>query len=432
MADVFNPIFMVATYAVALLCALAIVKLVPYYRTATAPDGGRFRALDGLRGFLAMGVFIHHVSINYVCEHTHEWKAPASSLYHFLGDGCVALFFMITGFLFWSKALKNPASVAYSNLMKGRILRLMPMYLATYVFILAMIGIATHFTLRQPLDSVLYSIGLGACGGLFGMPPVNNFECGSLNCGVVWSLFYEWRYYLLLPVMAFLWRGPVRLGILTCLFLGLALTQSYDWLPHVGNFIAGMAAAQLMRIYPKHDGFSSTVFGVTSLSLMACVASSYAHLPYMLVTLGILPFFVSVVYGFSGAGLFTSRASVLLGTATYSIYLAHGIVLHFYMWGLKHVFPIAEMPALTYWLFAMPLAGLVVATSAATFYFIERPFIELSHKKKQLNPQEYQQAQEVQQSQEILQTQAALQTQEDLQTKGVPLTEEAPPSAVPV
>lgn len=386
MADIFNPVYMVATYAVALVFALLIARIVPYYKSATAHDGSRFRALDGLRGFLAMGVFIHHASINYVCEHTHEWKAPASSLYHFLGDGCVALFFMITGFLFWSKALKNPASVSYAKLMKGRVLRLMPMYLATYFVILTLIGVATHFKLKTPIDSLLYAIAAGACGGMFGMPPVNNFDCGILNCGVVWSLFYEWRYYLLLPVLAFLWRGPARLSVLTCLFLGLALTQSFDWLPHVGNFIAGMAAAQLMILYPKHEGLSSKIFGFTSFGLLACVATTYAHLPYLLVTLGLLPFFISVIYGFSCSGLFTSRASVLLGTATYSIYLAHGIVLHLCMWGLKHIFPISEMSAPTYWMCVMPLAGIVVATCAATFYFIERPFIELSHKKRNSAP----------------------------------------------
>jgi len=386
--DIFNPIYAIVIYATAFFFATLIVNRVGYYKNATAPDKSRFRALDGIRGFLALGVFIHHTSINYVFEHTHIWQAPSSSLYHFLGDGCVALFFMITGFLFWSKALKNPAAVFYKNFLKGRVLRLLPMYLATYLVVLAMVGVATHFQLRQSIGPLVFAVCAGACGGLFGMPPVNNVECGVMNCGVVWSLFYEWRFYLALPLLALLWRGPLRLLILIGLFLCVALTQTFDWLPHVANFIAGMIAAQLLLKYPSHEGFSTPLFGFTALGLAGCVAASYTHLPFLLVTLGLLPFFVAVVYGFSCGGLLTARASVLLGSITYSVYLAHGILLHLYTWAMKHFIQVSDMPVTLYWLLAIPLTGLVVATCSATFYFIENPFITASHKKQKSVPNE--------------------------------------------
>jgi peptidoglycan/LPS O-acetylase OafA/YrhL len=61
----------------------------------------RYASLDGLRGYCAFFVFLHHASIWYSYLHTNSWAAPPSHFYNHLGQSGVAIFFMITGFLFF-------------------------------------------------------------------------------------------------------------------------------------------------------------------------------------------------------------------------------------------------------------------------------------------------------------------------------------------
>src|ERR1700761_6804237 len=65
----------------------------------------RFAAIDGLRGYLAIFVFLHHSSIWYYFHSIHEWSHLPSSLFNHLGSTSVALFFMITAFLFFSRLI---------------------------------------------------------------------------------------------------------------------------------------------------------------------------------------------------------------------------------------------------------------------------------------------------------------------------------------
>jgi peptidoglycan/LPS O-acetylase OafA/YrhL len=62
----------------------------------------KYTGIEGLRGFLAFFVFIHHYSAWYGLMHTKQWSMtePLSILARF-GDFSVFIFFMITGFLFF-------------------------------------------------------------------------------------------------------------------------------------------------------------------------------------------------------------------------------------------------------------------------------------------------------------------------------------------
>ena len=68
-------------------------------------EQGRFLAIDGLRGYLAFFVFLHHAMIWFFYLKTNKWEVPPSNLYTHFGQAGVAFFFMITGFLFFLKSL---------------------------------------------------------------------------------------------------------------------------------------------------------------------------------------------------------------------------------------------------------------------------------------------------------------------------------------
>src|SRR5947207_7931738 len=76
-----------------------------YGELSSAASAGRFECLDGLRGFLALAVMVHHGMAVYMRAMTGQWTVGNHPTYKLFGSASVALFFMITGFLFWGKVL---------------------------------------------------------------------------------------------------------------------------------------------------------------------------------------------------------------------------------------------------------------------------------------------------------------------------------------
>ncbi|MFC6337438.1 acyltransferase family protein [Pseudomonas karstica] len=92
---------------VALLSTHLIVN-----KLITPSSQGRFVTIDGLRGYLAFFVFLHHSCIWYYYLQSGVWALPPSRLFVHFGQMGVALFFMITGFLFLISCWMNVSTVS--------------------------------------------------------------------------------------------------------------------------------------------------------------------------------------------------------------------------------------------------------------------------------------------------------------------------------
>src|SRR5476649_2958569 len=88
----------IATAVVA--ASAAIVRLSNGARSLLLPPIQRTGSLDGLRGILALAVMIHHSFTAYGYFMRGQWIWSSSSIFNQLGQSSVAMFFMITGFLF--------------------------------------------------------------------------------------------------------------------------------------------------------------------------------------------------------------------------------------------------------------------------------------------------------------------------------------------
>jgi len=87
-------------------------------------------------------------------------------------------------------------------------------------------------------------------------------------------------------------------------------------------------------------------------------------------------FFLLIVLGNSMFGLFRSRASVLLGEISYSIYLLHGIILYA-LFSSGGIIDLKEISLLQY-LYILPVVTLlVILFSASTYLEIEKPGIAM-------------------------------------------------------
>ncbi len=118
-------LFILICYSSIFISGFFISRIVNF-KTAT----NRFESIDGFRGLLATGVFIHHSIIwkNYL--NTGIWELPKNHLAVHLGESSVAFFFMITSFLFTNKLLKSEHQnlIFWRNLLYSRIFRLVPLY----------------------------------------------------------------------------------------------------------------------------------------------------------------------------------------------------------------------------------------------------------------------------------------------------------------
>jgi hypothetical protein len=79
LADMFSSATAPAYLVIALLCALAWTKFLSRL-TSPKPLNERFATIDGLRGYLALMVFVHHACIWYFVGQGGGWAQPPSNL----------------------------------------------------------------------------------------------------------------------------------------------------------------------------------------------------------------------------------------------------------------------------------------------------------------------------------------------------------------
>src|SRR6478752_3618765 len=121
-------------FTIGLLTAWLVAQRAP------PPSPKRYDSLDGLRGLLAILVMISHASGWRLYAMTGEWTVPPSRLYTHFGQSSVALFFMITAFLFGSKLLESgERPVDWLRLYVSRALRIMPLY---FSFVAALVAVS--------------------------------------------------------------------------------------------------------------------------------------------------------------------------------------------------------------------------------------------------------------------------------------------------
>jgi len=135
----------------------AALPLFRFIDNAPNP-GARYSTIDGLRGFLALAVFVFHLLVTHRFIETGIWDVPDSRFYALLGSVGVSLFFMITGFLFWEKMLRAKGRPRWRELYIGRLFRIGPMYLFVVLVMLYIVFTRTGFQLHEPADVVAKSV----------------------------------------------------------------------------------------------------------------------------------------------------------------------------------------------------------------------------------------------------------------------------------
>ncbi len=344
-----HPLFTLLVLAAAVGSVWVIDRL---FTITVATD--RVQSIDGLRGYLAGMVFIHHACIWYFFLRSGQWEKPASNFYTELGRASVALFFMITAFLFTRRIMASRA-IEWNRLYVSRILRIVPLLIVHHLAALLVIA----FIRLNHIPTVFNGI--------------DTDRKVLLTAAVSWTLDYEWIFYLMLPLLALVrgTRVPLVLLLLSVLMLveRHAEVLSENMLPFFGGVFAALVAG---------NGFVRTFSPsrMASLLVIACLAAVYGlgrDLPTAAWLLLLTLAFTLIANGNTLYGLLSCRVSRVFGEITYSVYLLHGLVLFLAFRGLTGI-PVAQSlsPAM-HWLVVALVTPLLVALSYASWRWIEQP-----------------------------------------------------------
>jgi peptidoglycan/LPS O-acetylase OafA/YrhL len=367
----------IIAFAFALGIARIICHFSVFYKNSIDQEliSARHHSIDGLRGYLATGVILHHIFLNHHFYLTGKWELTSSRFSTFLGRGSVAIFFMITAFLFWTQMIERKDRFDAMRFYQSRIRRLVPMYLVS-ASLVAVTAIAfTKFRLNVPVGSLVAQIVSWLLFTFPGAPAINGYDSTGLINGVFWTLVYEWKFYLILPLigaLALQW-GTWLVGLGVCVCILLLSATHVEW-----YFVAGCAAAIIVR-FPTPTARSRGIF--SAILGIVCMLAAIIWRP-MIYEFGaaVLLFitFVIIVQGNTFFGLLTNKAARLLGLLSYSIYLLHNWVLFLMARLINHYVPIAELSHAAYLMLGVGVICITVMLAALTYRFVEFPLLRAS------------------------------------------------------
>jgi peptidoglycan/LPS O-acetylase OafA/YrhL len=379
MIDPLSPLPSIVALLVVMMTMSALVRMF-----GAPAIQGRFASIDGLRGYLAFFVYLHHSSIWYFYIHTGLWKKPPSNLYVHFGQDSVILFFMITGFLFFSKLLNGKEKpLDWNNIFISRLLRLTPLYFFVIFLLLIVITFVSHLSLNEPIEKIIIEITRWISFSIPGAPDINGIKnTWLILAGVVWTLPYEWFFYISLPILARLMNVKVSNMYIVFSFVGSGIILRL-WHPdylRLLPFMTGMITAVLV----KSDLFKRIALKKSSsFIILSCIcvvvmfySEAYGIIPIILLSIS----FALIAGGNSIYGLLLSPVSRALGEITYSIYLLHGITLFIIFTFILGINNAKVLSPIHYWLLVICISPIIILFSFCTFRIIERPALRSTKK----------------------------------------------------
>ncbi len=344
-------------------------------------------ALDHLRLLAALLVFAFHVYHYYFGQ----WQpAPYAAALGLVVEGHtgVALFFVLSGFLFMTIALQG-GDIRYAGFVRNRFLRIFPLFL--FFFYLAISVGRDDFRAADVLYVFFSNIGLA--------PTSNSFITGA-----AWTISVEFTFYLVFPFLArfareegvgYLLRLIGLMLLVKVAAYGVSQRSTHMFystlVGRFDQFLWGMAAAMLWqqrRLWLERHGRwllpLALLLAWAATAWLARHASHFRPEPRQAawVVWGTVEALVwsLVILAYLGARISwpapIARALSLGGTWSYSFYLWHGLLLyvaHRYL-GVWAPTASVALNALANFALLLPPA---LALSALSYATIERPFLRL-------------------------------------------------------
>lgn len=302
-------------------------------------------------------------------------------LYYQLSKVGVFMFFMITGYLFVGKILRErKKGIDWTRFAVSRVLRIVPLYLFAICTMIFIVYIESGFQFQEPMGGMPGDIFEWLTFTAFGSPLINNYENTLLiTSHVQWTLIYEWMLYLTLPILAL--ALSIRVPLLYLAIAFLLLTSIYfnaDELFLPTGFIGGALTALICSNFKAIKNIvSKPIFSIVAIGLLFLQGFLFPEFgfiqPSKYSAAFICASFLIIAGGNNLFGILTNRAAKYLGKISYSIYLVHGITLFVtFTFVLGFEFS-ASLSRINFGLLVLGITGLLVIVSSITYYLIEEP-----------------------------------------------------------
>jgi len=330
--------------------------------------------VNGLRFFLAIGVAFHHFVYSFNYHSGHGWVVTGYDVNAFMGRFGVAIFFIISGYLFYNKiSIKTDWKLFFIK----RFLRIAPMALissAICVFIAISLDDGS-FDITKQIWNIMYWFDAGLYNLRMNVSSVPN--ASLINAGVTWTLYWEWAFYFSLPFLSLLMKDGLRLPVVITI-----IAASYYFIP-MADYKAGCYAALFASGFlAKELNFKSqnqlliNILPIGLLLFMLYTGSSALSLPLIPLCFA---FFVLCNNKNALYGIFRNKGVTRLGEISYSIYILHGIA-----WYGLNTFMESTNIIDPWYLFMSSLVLIsTVIICAVTYINVERPCMTLLDRKKQ-------------------------------------------------
>lgn len=283
----------------------------------------RIPAMDGLRGVAALAVVVHHCIVmgNYL--RSGVWQITAGHLAEQLGSLPVAVFFMISAYLFVGALLRNDGKVDPVRLYDGRIMRIAPLYVFAVAILCLFVGVETSFIAVEPPLTIASEVGHWALFGFSKRGAINGFAPTFVLLSQIWTLRYEWILYALIPVMALGYRFIGRFSAYLILGVATVLSSMFAF------FVAGTIVAEIAGRVPGR--WRHVLDGVGVAALIATVVL-FVRSDGVAAAVLLALFFIAAIEGGVVRAAFSGPTLRALGTISYSLYLIHA----FPLWVVSH------------------------------------------------------------------------------------------------
>lgn len=366
-----NPFFCIPIYLIAFVTGKLILK----FSKVDLPIG-RTESIDGLRGILALSVFICHSSALPAFVTSGVWETPKSNLYSNFGSISVSFFFMITSFLFISKLLNSKEKkLDWVSLYISRIFRIVPMYFVSVILIFVSVMFIDRWVLQvDSLRMVKSLVGYT----LFFSPLINNSEFTIVLAGVIWSLRYEWLFYFSLPLIGLLILKQKNLYAMA--FSLIFCICFYFFQPIEKYFCFYFIAGAIPAVFNKYIKVNASMKKYLDVFIIVCFyfilnQPSSANIISLVLCSIVFIFFTS---GNSVFRILKNPVLKFLGEIAYSTYLLHSILLfNVFYFGFGFEFVKYSSP-IQYWLVVYFMTPFLILFSFLGYYYIEKPFMQKS------------------------------------------------------
>ncbi len=346
-------------------------------------------SLEVLRGFAAFLVFGAHSTMYF--GYASKQVIAAS-----MGEVGVLLFFMLTGHLFWSQIRENRYNAI--TFFKKRIYRLAPIMFLFISIVMLLDWATSGFPIPTTTQWLAlfrnYGFGFGTVVNSIGNVNDVFSQDMYLRINNIWTLRWEWLFYLVIPILATLNRfsGATLFAVaLVLLFMDpfQLLTGTTD-IVFIMAFWFGGLSYELERNRDKYFKWLFSKAG-SNIMLLLSVVALFTYLlygglvqknvRYPAMIFLVFPIFLYFVISKSHLNRLTWTPLQLMGKVSYSFYLWH-LAVNFYVMRIMSRWFHHPQSVGAFVAICLMMMLVSVTISVITYRFIEEPFLKKSHIKK--------------------------------------------------